>query len=133
MKRRNVDNSEARVVLQDQIERLKKLSYEELRRYLKADSYEKINSGKKYQIEIAGMWDDDKKGYLRISVEVESLNGALTEHFVITPDNLLLPPRKIKWWENLSLNVASWFLMVILGLIVLVIFLILGFSLGVLT
>ncbi len=101
-----MDEAEAREILAEQIERLRKLSYEELRgrvqqgrRFLgveftwggEADTAELTGpSGACYQLETQVLWDDRRSGNLRVIVAIDdggpSALKPTTDGFILAPD-----------------------------------------------
>jgi hypothetical protein len=91
-----MDETEARVILQSQIDRLRGLTYSELQqRYLgDVDAFETAGaSGSLYQLEIEVFWDDPrvKGGDLRVMASIDDGRGwrafsPLTDSFIMAPD-----------------------------------------------
>jgi hypothetical protein len=91
-----VDETEARAILQSQVERLRSLSYSELlQRYLDdVDAFEATGpSGSQYQLEVEAFWDDPriKQGNLMVLVAIDDGRGwrafaPMTKSFIMAPD-----------------------------------------------
>jgi hypothetical protein len=88
-----VDKQEAREILHDQIARLKRRSYEELRTELLNDSqtFEVAGtSGTTYQVELQAHWDSGKGGPLRVFALIDDGGWRsfkpMGEDFIIAPD-----------------------------------------------
>jgi hypothetical protein len=91
-----MDEAEARVILQAEIDKLRGLPYERLQNRL-LDEVEALEvsgpSGAEYQLEVQAMWDDprSKGGNLRVIASIDDGRGwrafsPLTDSFIMTPD-----------------------------------------------
>jgi hypothetical protein len=69
-----VNKTEARTIIQKELERYKSKSYIELQCLLeKVDAYvTTASSGKTYQIEVHAIWDDKPNGNIRVFCEASS-------------------------------------------------------------
>jgi hypothetical protein len=92
-----VRTEQLRAKLQAEIERLEKLSYSELFKYL--NEVEVKHSGEPggdefYQIEIQAFWDDGKTKNLRVMVAIDEGAGRafkpICDSFIITPEGKFL-------------------------------------------
>ncbi|MGH7687107.1 MAG: hypothetical protein ACREN2_09875 [Candidatus Dormibacteria bacterium] len=86
-----VDEAEARELLSQEEARLRRLRYEQLRRFETARSEtRKGTSGVVYQLEIEAVWDDGKRQNLRLVLSIDdggwrSLKP-LAASFIVAPD-----------------------------------------------
>jgi hypothetical protein len=87
-----MDKAEARALLDAEITRLRRLQYNELRRYMDEDHKEMTGpSGKAYQVEVLALWDSGEEGDLRLLVSIDdggllSAFRPMTDGFVMAPD-----------------------------------------------
>jgi hypothetical protein len=102
-----VNKREAKAILAEQVGRLRKQSYSELRRYQSKERFrlgplsfgggENVEafevtgeSGAEYQLEIQSFWDDKPNGDLRVCVSIDDgglrAYSPLTDSFIIAPD-----------------------------------------------
>ena len=102
-----MNKREAKAILAEQVARLRRQSYSELRRYISKERFrigpisfgggENVEalevtgeSGAEYQLEIGAVWDDRPDGDLRIIVSIDDGGlrafAPLTESFIIAPD-----------------------------------------------
>jgi hypothetical protein len=85
-----MDTVEARAILDGRVAQLRQQSYEELRdTWLgKPDAEDHTGaSGAWYQVEIEGLWDDEKARHLRLVISIDQ--GAwrsMMESFIVAPD-----------------------------------------------
>jgi hypothetical protein len=94
---RGVDKVEARKLLTEFVEDLRKKSYDELVQFIRNPVCVEVNgsSGKQYQIEYEALWDTDPDGLLRIMASIDdgrliSFMFPITESFLIDQDGKLL-------------------------------------------
>jgi len=88
-----MDKEEARQLAESILEELRHESYQELQRFTleHPDTREVIGpSGKRYQVEVASLWDDRPNGNLRVMVAIDDFRWRafmpLSWAFIMTPD-----------------------------------------------
>jgi hypothetical protein len=91
-----MDEAEARVILQAEIDKLRSLTYEQLKERLlgEVEAVEVVGpSGAEYQLELQAMWDDPRRkdGNLRVISSIDDGRAwrafvPLTDSFSIAPD-----------------------------------------------
>jgi uncharacterized protein VirK/YbjX len=88
-----MDKVEAKEILKEHINRLRKLHYSELCKYLEADNIDTPEAvgktGTKYQLEIQAVWDDKKEGHLRVMVCID--DGGWRAFFPMSDDFIIAP------------------------------------------
>jgi len=87
-----MDKAEARGLLEEQIERLRKLSYGDLRERLNGQETFELRgpSGKTYQVEVQAFWEGSRDQNLRLMVSIDDGGwrafAPLSSDFIIAPD-----------------------------------------------
>jgi len=87
-----MDSGEARTLLGKEIARLRKQSYDELRRRVDAPETIGIEAGpdRRYQVEIQAFWDQRKDGDLRVLVSIDDGGlrafAPMSGDFIVAPD-----------------------------------------------
>lgn len=100
-----MNKREARQILAEQVARLRKQSYAELRRYQSKERFrlgpisfatgenvESIDvtgeSGAEYVVNIESFWDRKPNGAIRVLVEIHDVESGrtLTDNFIVAPD-----------------------------------------------
>ena len=77
-------------LLKNEIARLKTLSYQDLLNYVDEVEAKQVGTGKDfYQIEIQAFFDDKKKQYLRVVVNID--DGGWRAFFPLTDDFIIIP------------------------------------------
>ena len=95
---RKFDKEEARLILVDELEKVRNLGYAQLRKvFVERKEFQNFNvtgaSGVEYQVEIQGWWDGDEEEDIRILGGID--NGGLraysplSDSFVVRPDGSL--------------------------------------------
>lgn len=86
----NVDNDEARALIEARLQELRQLSYRELRELEKERREVVAASGTTYQIVSYVLHDDKKQGYMRVCVAADDAGWRayfpLVDDFIIAPD-----------------------------------------------
>ncbi len=91
-----MDKVEARALLDTEINRLRALSYGELRQYMDEEHLELTGpSGKQYQVDVLAVWDGGKEGDLRLMVSIDdggflAAFRPMTDGFVMTTDGTFI-------------------------------------------
>jgi hypothetical protein len=88
-----VDKKEARQILSEEIAKLRKLSYGELRESLlrESETFEVVGaSGTRYQVETEAFWDSGAEGPLRVLALIDDGGwrsfAPMSESFIVAPD-----------------------------------------------
>jgi hypothetical protein len=88
-----VDKVEAKAVLQDQMNKLRILSYSEIRKLAESEKTETLEiaakSGKRYQLEIQAFWDDKREKNIRVMVSID--DGGWLAFFPLSSDCIIAP------------------------------------------
>jgi hypothetical protein len=87
-----MDKTEAKRVLQSELEKYRQRSYESLRKLIDdLDAYTvRGPSGTEYQIEVQAMWDNHPEGNLRVMAGID--DGGLLSAFAPVTDDFILSP-----------------------------------------
>lgn len=87
---------EAQAILKREILRLRSLPYDDLVRYLEPYAFEiTAPSGRMFQVEVEALWDDRKRGHLRVIVSMDAGTGwrvrpYKSDDFIITPNGTFI-------------------------------------------
>ena len=89
-----MDNDEATQILAEHMQRLRGLSYAELKRWIdeKVSETKEVtgSSGTQYQLEFEAMWDDRAHGNIRVMGSIDDGGWRaivpLTDSFIMAPD-----------------------------------------------
>jgi hypothetical protein len=89
-----MDKAEARELQADKIAVLRQMPYQELHAWAERGKVETesvlAQSGRDYQLEVQALWDDRKRGHVRVMVSVDEGGRRafmpLTDDFIMAPD-----------------------------------------------
>lgn len=86
-----MDKVEAREILSEQINKLRKIPYNELLEFQEPHTEELVGgSGTTYQLEVQAFWDNKPNDSLRVMVSIDDGGWRsfvpLTDDFIIAPD-----------------------------------------------
>jgi hypothetical protein len=87
-----MNRQEAEALLRLKVEALREVSYAELVRLVGNQDVEELegSSGVRYFVEVEAIWDDRKRGHLRVGAAIDdggmSAFVPLTDDFIVAPD-----------------------------------------------
>jgi hypothetical protein len=87
-----VDKPEARSILRELLDELRRSTYAELKKRLDEVEVREVvgSSGAVYQVEIEAFWDDKRQGNLRVLAAIDGGGwrafAPLTDSFIVAPD-----------------------------------------------
>lgn len=82
---------EAERILRREVSQLRMTQYEELTQYLEPRAFDVTSpSGRVFQVEITALWDDSKRGHLRVIVAIDDSEGVRIRDY--RSDNFIIAP-----------------------------------------